>query len=407
MRNFCVRARIKYIDQIDITEKRILIRVDFNVPLDENRKVADDTRIQRSLPTIKYALDNNAKIILMSHLDSPKGKFKPELTLLPAAEHLSKIIGQEVVMAPDCIGPEVEKLVSEMQPKDILLLENLRFHSEEEKGDKDFGSKLAGLADVYIDDAFGVAHRSHASNVTIVDFFQKFGGGFLMRDEIEYFRKVIGNPERPVIAIIGGAKVSGKLNFLENLIRKVDKIIIGGGMAFTFLKAQGCDVGESLVEDDLIETARRIIDEGRKEKKLYLPVDCVAADKFHPQAATKITPVQKIPSGWMGLDIGPATEKLFSEVLNDAKTIVWNGPMGVFEMDAFSAGTRAMVKMVAESPALTIVGGGDTDVAIHKWNATDKISYISTGGGAFIEILEGRPLPSIKALDQNSRKTNG
>jgi len=393
---------IKYVDQIDLRGKRVLIRVDFNVPLDESRNITDDTRIQRSLPTINYALSKGAKVILMAHLGRPKGKVILELSLAPVANYLSETLKKDVALAPDCIGPEVEKLVSEMKPKDIVLLENLRFHSEEEKGDKAFGRKLAELADVYINDAFGVAHRAHASNVTVVEFVKEFGGGFLMRDEIEYFRKLIENPDRPLVAIVGGAKVSGKLYVLESLIRKVDKIIIGGGMAFTFLKARGFEVGKSLVEDDLIGTARRIIDSARERKEtLYLPVDCVVADKFDPRAATKTVPVHEIPPEWMGLDIGPATAILFSEALYDAKTIVWNGPMGVFEMDLFSSGTRAMVEAVAASSALTIVGGGDTDVAVHKWNATDKISYISTGGGAFIEMMEGKALPAITALGRN------
>jgi phosphoglycerate kinase len=324
------------------------------------------------------------------------------LSLSPIAKYLSRILKKEVPLAPDCIGPDVEQMVSEMKPKDILLLENLRFHPEEEKNDNDFGCKLAGLTDVYINDAFATAHRAHASNVAIIESVQEFGAGFLMKNEIEYFRKAMENPDRPLIAIVGGAKVSGKLNALENLIQKVDKVIIGGGMAFTFLKAMGFEVGKSLVEDDLIETAQRIMDSAREQKiKFYLPVDCVAADKLDPQASTKITPVHEIPPGWMGLDIGPATEKLFAEALQDAKTIIWNGPMGVFEMDAFSRGTLTMVSLVAESPALTIVGGGDTDVAVHKGNAADKISYISTGGGAFIEMLEGKDLPAITALEKN------
>jgi phosphoglycerate kinase len=393
---------IKYIDQIDLKGKKVLIRVDFNVPLNENKDITDDTRIRSALPTINHALNNDAKVILMSHLGRPKGKVRPELSLLPVAKHLSKVLQKNVPLAPDCIGPEVEKMVSELKPKDVLLLENLRFHPEEEKNDKDFGRKLANLADVYINDAFATAHRAHASNVAIIEFVQEYGAGFLMKNEIEYFRKAMESPDRPLVAIVGGAKVSGKLNALENLLQKVDKVLIGGGMAFTFLKAHGFEVGNSLVEDDLLETARRIMDNAYQRKiKLYLPVDCIAADKFDPQAKTITTPIQEIPPGWMGLDIGPATEKLFSEALHDARTIVWNGPMGVFEMEPFSNGTRTMVKIVAESDALTIVGGGDTDVAVHKWNAAEKISYISTGGGAFIEMLEGKALPAITALEKS------
>lgn len=392
---------IKYIDQMDLKGKRVLIRVDFNVPLDKNKNITDDTRIQSSLPTIKHALDQDARVILMSHLGRPKGKVNPEFSLQPVATYLSKILKKDVVFAPDCIGPEVEKMVSEMKPKDILLLENLRFHPEEEKNDHDFGRKLASIADVYLNDAFATAHRGHASNVAVIEFIKEAGVGFLMKDEIEYFRKAMENPERPLVAIMGGAKVSGKLDALENVIKKVDKVLVGGGMAFTFLKAKGYQVGKSLVEDDLIETAKRVMENAKeREVEFLLPVDCVAADKLDPQASTQITSVQDIPSEWMGVDIGPETQKLFSEALKGAKTIVWNGPMGVFEMDLFSKGTQAMVSAVAASSALKIVGGGDTDVAVHKWNAADKMSYISTAGGAFIEMLEGKALPAITALDR-------
>jgi len=391
---------VRNIDQIELNEKRVLIRVDYNVPLDGSQKITDDTRILRSLPTIKYALSKNAHVILMSHLGRPKGRVLPELSLAPVAKRLSDALNQNVVLAPDCIGPDVEQLVSQMKPKDVILLENLRFHVEEEAGDKGFARKLAEMADVYIDDAFGVGHRAHASNVTIVKFARQFGAGFLMRDEIEYIHKLIGDPKRPLVAVVGGAKVLSKLHILENLVRKVDKIIIGGAMAFTFLHAKGFEVGKSLVENDLVGTAWRIIDSARERReKFYLPVDCVVAEKFDPQAATKVVPVEEIPPEWMALDIGPATEILFAEALQDAKTIVWNGPMGVFEMDAFSRGTRAMIEIMAGSPALTIVGGGDTDVAVEKWHATYKMSYISTGGGAFIEMLEGKTLPAVKALE--------
>ena len=392
---------IKYIDKIYLREKRVLIRVDFNVPLDKDKNITDDTRIRSSLPTINYAIKKGAKIILMSHLGRPKGKADPEYSLFPMAKCLSRVLQKKVTLAPDCIGPEVEKLVSAMQPSDILLLENLRFHPEEEKNDREFGRQLANLADVYINDAFGTAHRAHASNVAVVEFVREFGGGFLMKNEIEYFRKAMVEPARPLVAIMGGAKVSEKLAALENLIQKVDKIFIGGGMAFTFLKAKGYEVGKSLVEGELIETAKRIMEKANERRvEFLLPVDCVAADRIDPQASTKITSIQEIPPDWMGLDIGPATQVLFAESLKEAKTIVWNGPMGVFEMEPFSKGTFAMVRALAESSALTIVGGGDTDVAVHKLNVMDKISYISTGGGAFIEILKGKPLPAISVLER-------
>jgi len=392
---------IKYIDQINLEGKRVLIRVDFNVPLDKNKNVTDDTRIRMVLPTINYALEKNARIILMSHLGRPKGKVNPEFSLLPVAKHLTQVLGKEVIFAPDCIGPEVEKLVAQMKPKDIILLENLRFHPEEEKNDREFARKLAGLAEVYIDDAFATAHRGHASNAAITEFVTECGAGFLMKNEIEYFRRAMVNPERPLVALLGGAKVSDKLKALENLIEKVDSLLIGGGMAFTFLKTQGIEVGKSLVEDDLLETAKRVQEKAKGRKiQLLLPVDCVVADRLDPQAQIKTCSIKEIPSEWMGLDIGPETQRLFSEELKKARTIVWNGPMGVFEMEPFSKGTEAMVRAVAESSALTVVGGGDTDVAIHKWNAADKVSYISTGGGAFIEMLEGKELPGIVALDK-------
>lgn len=392
---------IKYIDKFNLRERKVLIRVDFNVPLDKHKNITDGTRIRSVLPTINYAIKKDAKIILMSHLGRPKGKPDPEFSLLPVAKKLSQVLKKKVILAPDCIGPEVEKLVSEMQPGDILLLENLRFHPEEEKNDREFGRELASLADVYINDAFGTAHRAHASNVAVVEFVKEYGGGFLLKNEIEYFQKAMVNPSRPLVAIIGGAKVSEKLAALENLIQKVDKIFIGGGMAFTFLMAQGYEVGKSLVDGESIETAKRVMAKAKERRvEFLLPVDCVAADKLDPQASTKITSIQEIPPEWMGLDIGPATQALFTESLAGAKTIVWNGPMGVFEMEPFSKGTFAMVKALAESSAFTIVGGGDTDVAVHKMNAADKVSFISTGGGAFIELLEGKPLPAISVLER-------
>ena len=391
---------IRYVDQIDLKGKRVLIRVDFNVPLDGNRSVTDDTRIRSALPTITYALERDAKVILMSHLGRPKGTVKPELSLAPVAKHLAAVMGQDVGFAPDCVGPEVEQLVAHMKPRDVLLLENLRFHPEEEKNDADFGRKLAALADVYLNDAFATAHRAHASNVAVLSAIADSGAGFLLKDEIEYFNKAMGNPARPLAALMGGAKVSGKLQALENVIQKVDKMLIGGGMAFTFLKAKGFDVGNSLVENDLIETAKKIMGLAQERNvKFLLPVDCVIAEKIDAQAATNVTSAENIPAGWMGLDIGPETEKLFAKALTDAKTIVWNGPMGVFELEPFSSGTEAMVQAVADSPALTIIGGGDSVTAVHKWHAADKMSYISTGGGAFLELLEGKTLPSFAALE--------
>ncbi|MCX7816442.1 MAG: phosphoglycerate kinase [Syntrophales bacterium] len=392
---------MKFIDQLDLKGKRVLCRFDYNVPLDAMQNITDDTRIRASLPTINYALDEGAKVIIISHLGRPKGKRKPELSLLPVCKRLSRLLQKEVKMANDCIGPEVEHLVESMKPGDVLMLENLRFHPEEEQNDDEFAKKLASLADVYIDDAFGNAHRAHASNVAITKFVKECAGGFLMKKELNYFQRCLENPARPFVAIIGGSKVSDKLATLINLITKVDKMIIGGGMAFTFLKAQGYEVGRSIVEDNLIPAAKEVMNKAKElGVRFYLPVDCVMAENMSPNAETKIVPIQEMNANWMGLDIGPATITLFTEALSNAKTIVWNGPMGVFEIDAFSRGTSALVHSIANSYAITIVGGGDTDVAVHKTGESDKITYISTGGGAFLELLEGKKLPAVAALEK-------
>jgi phosphoglycerate kinase len=392
---------MKYIDDFDLREKRVLFRFDFNVPLDENSHIVDDVRIRAALPSINYALDERAKIILISHLGRPKGKYVDKLSLNPVARRLSRLLGKDVILAKDCIGNEVKHLIDTMKPGCIVMLENLRFHKEETDNDDDFAKELAGFADVYIDDAFGNAHRSHASNVGITKYIDDCGLGFLMKKELNYFSKTLENPFRPFVAIVGGSKVSDKLQALGNLVRKVDKMIIGGGMAFTFLKAMGYEIGTSIVEDDLIDTAYQGIEIAKKlGVKLYLPVDCVIAESMDPKAVTKIVPLQEIDPNWMGLDIGPATIALFREALFDAKTIVWNGPMGVFEIDAFSRGTFAMAHAVANSHALTIVGGGDTDVAIHQAGESDYITYISTGGGASLELLEGKKLPAIQAIEE-------
>jgi len=397
---------IRYIDEIEnLAGKKIFMRVDFNVPLDDNQNITEDTRIRAVLPSINYALDYKAKIILASHLGRPKGERKEKYSMAPAAKRLSRLLGKEVKLASDCIGDEVRAMIDAMQPGDVLMLENLRFYPGEEKNDLDFAKALVNDCDIYVNDAFAVSHRAHASVEAITGFFPVVAAGFLMKNEMNYFDKAMKNPIRPLVAILGGAKVSGKIEVLENLCDKVDKIIIGGGMAFTFLKALGYNVGKSLVEEDLIETALRTYEKARsKGIKFYLPVDCVVADQFNPAAETKVTTIQEIPEGWMALDIGPATVTLFSEALQNAKTIVWNGPMGVFEMDAFSRGTFAMVSAVANSYALTIVGGGDTDVAVHRAGEYAKISYISTGGGAFLELLEGKKLPGIKVLEEKGHQ---
>lgn len=393
---------IRYIDDIgDLRGKKVFIRVDFNVPLDENQNITEDTRIRAVLPTINYALDAGAAVILASHLGRPKGERKPKYSMAPAAKRLSRFLGKEVQLAPDCIGDEVKGMVDASQPGDVLMLENVRFYEGEEKNDENFAKALANGCDIYINDAFAVSHRAHASVEAITRFFPVAAAGFLMKNEINYFEKAMNNPIRPLVAILGGAKVSGKLEVLENLMNKVDKIVIGGGMAFTFIKALGYSVGKSLVDESLIETARKTYELARqKGVKFYLPVDCVVADRFMPEAETKVTTIQEIPDEWMALDIGPATVALFTETLQNAKTIIWNGPMGVFEMDAFSRGTYAMVTAVANSYALTIVGGGDTDSAVHRAGEFAKISYISTGGGAFLELLEGKKLPGIKVLEE-------
>ena len=394
---------IRYIDELGVLQgKKVFIRVDFNVPLDENQNITEDTRIRAVLPTINYILDGGAAVVLASHLGRPKGERKPKYSMAPAAIRLSRFLGKEVRLAPDCIGEEVRKLVGAMQPGEVLMLENVRFYEGEEKNDENFAKDLANGCDIYINDAFAVSHRAHASVEAITRFFPIVAAGFLMKNEINFFDKAMYNPIRPLVAILGGAKVSGKLEVLENLINKVDKIIIGGGMAFTFIKALGYNIGKSLVDDSLIDTARKTYELARnKGIKFYLPVDCVVADQFKPEAETKVTTIQEIPEGWMALDIGPATVALFTEALQNAKTIIWNGPMGVFEMDAFSRGTYAMVSAVANSYALTIVGGGDTDSAVHRAGEFAKISYISTGGGAFLELLEGKKLPGIKVLEDH------
>ncbi len=392
--------RLKFISEMNITGKTILIRVDLNVPLDEDQNITDDTRIRAILPTIDYALDENAKIILASHMDRPQGKVVPEFSMAPVAKRLKRLLQKEVLLAPDCVGEEVKNLVSKMNGGDIMLLENLRFHPGEEQNDDEFARELAGLAEVYINDAFAVAHRAHASVVAITKFVSICGAGFLMKNELNYFYRAMEDPARPFAAIIGGAKVSSKIPAIENLMDRVDKLIIGGAMANTFLKVIYPDVGtQSLVEEDLVEKARSIMRKARDRGiKFYLPVDCVVANKFDPKAETKIATVQEVPEDWMIVDIGPATSSLFAEALQDAKTIIWNGPMGAFEIDAFSRGTYQMVNTVANSYSLTIVGGGDTDVAINKAGESSRITYISTGGGAFLQLLEGAELPGIKAL---------
>lgn len=373
--------------------------MDFNVPLDDKGNITDDTRIRSVLPTINYALDEKAMIILASHLGRPNGKRVDEMSLAPTAKRLGRLLEKDVTFVRDCIGEETARTVGAMKPGDIVLLENLRFHPGEEENSDEFGSALGSLADVYINDAFATAHRKHASNVAVVGHVKEFAAGLLMKKELNYFYRVLDAPLRPLVAVVGGKKIAGKVGALASLCEKVDKLILGGGMALTFYKALGYEVGRSFTDDTMLDEALGVIDAARAKKiKFYMPVDFVVADDFSPSAETKVVTYQEIPEKWMALDIGPATVRLFSEALQNAKTIIWNGPMGVFEMDAFSRGTFAMVSIVANSYALTIVGGGDTDVAVHRASEFAKMSYISTGGGAFLEILENKDLPAIKAL---------
>ena len=394
-----MNLRKQTIEDVNLRNKRVLIRADFNVPLDDALQITDDTRIRSTLPTINRGVDEGAKVILCSHLGRPKNQSDLKLSLAPVAKRLQRLLGKEVAFAPDCIGPAAEALVAKMKPGDVLLLENLRFHAEEEKNDPAFSVALASLTDVYINDAFGAAHRAHASIVGVPKFVKESAAGYLLKKEVEYLEGAVANPMRPFVAILGGAKVSGKIGVIENLGKRVDKVIIGGGMAFTFIKAMGMEIGSSLVEDDMLDFARGIQEHAMSRGvKFYLPVDCVVAASREPGAETKLIPVQEIPKGWYGLDIGPASVKLFSEAVQNAKTILWNGPMGMFETDAYSRGTFSLAHAVANAYALTIVGGGDTALAVHRAGESESMSFISTGGGAALELLEGKELPGLAAL---------
>jgi len=385
----------KTVKDIDLKGKRVIMRVDFNVPMDKG-VVTDDKRIKASLPTVNYVLEQGASLILMSHLGRPKGGPDPEFSLKPASEILAGHLGKPVQMAPDCVGPEVEKMAKALKPGEVLMLENTRFHPEEEKNDLELAKKMAALAEVYVNDAFGSAHRAHSSTEGIARFLPAVSG-FLMEQELEYLGRAVSNPERPYIAILGGAKISDKILVVETLLKKCDKLIIGGGMANTFLAAKGFNMQDSLVEAVSIETAKAIM--AKTGDKLILPVDAVIADKFEAEATSQVVDTDKIPAGWRMMDIGPKSIALFKSALQGAKLIVWNGPMGVFEMPKFAEGTFAMANLLAESGATTVIGGGDSASAVKKAGVAKQMTHVSTGGGASLEFLEGKELPGVAALN--------
>jgi phosphoglycerate kinase len=395
---------LKTLKDLDIDGKRVFIRCDFNVPKDEFGNITDDRRIRSALQTIRYCIDRDCKIILASHYERPEpGKYEEKFSLVPVAKRLHSLlkIKRDIFMAEDVVGPDAQAKAVALGAGDVLLLENLRYEAGETANDEGFAKQLADFADIYINDAFGACHRKHASIYAITKFFdaEHKAAGFLMAKEINFFSKVLEKPVRPFVAVVGGSKVSGKLQALTNLITKVDKVIIGGGMAFTFLKAHGHEVGNSLVEDDLLEEANNIVKKAKAlGVKFYLPVDVVAAAEFSENTTVKFLPVQEIPEDWMGLDIGPASSRLFREALNDAQTIMWNGPMGVYEMDRYSKGSMAMSNNIAQTHATTIVGGGDTADVVQRAGDADEMTFISTGGGASLKLIEGDTLPGIEAL---------
>ncbi|MGM0533253.1 MAG: phosphoglycerate kinase [Campylobacterota bacterium] len=393
--------RLRSIKELDIDNKAVLIRCDFNVPLDDFGNITDDRRIRSAMQTIRYCIDRDCKIILASHLGRPGGEFNAKYSLSPVAKRLHTLLKQEILMAKDVMGEDAQTKAKALQPGEILLLENLRFENGETKNNASMAKALAAMSDIYINDAFGVSHRAHASVEGITHHFddEHKAGGFLLQKEIEFFYQLLKKPVRPFVAIVGGSKVSGKLQALTNLLPKVDKLIIGGGMAFTFLKALGEDVGASLVEDELMDDALHIMEEAKRlGVKLYLPVDVVAAEKFSEDSVIKFVTAKEIPQNWMGLDIGPATVKLFSESLNDAQTILWNGPMGVYEMDKFAKGSTKLSHVVAGAHATTVVGGGDTADLVQRTGDDEEMTFISTGGGASLELLEGKTLPGVTNL---------
>lgn len=388
----------KTIEDIDVKGKKVIVRVDFNVPLDENRKITDDKRIVGALPTIKYLVDKGAKTILVSHLGRPKEGFEEKYSMKPTAERLGELLGKEVIMAKDVIGEDAKAKAAALKDGEVLMLENVRFHKEETKNDPAFAKELASMAEIYVNDAFGTAHRAHASTAGLADYLPAVCG-YLIQKEIEIMGKALSNPERPFVAILGGAKVSDKIAVIENLIDKVDTLIIGGGMAYTFFKAKGYNIGTSICEDDKVDLAKSLLEKAQsKGVKLLLPVDNVVGLEFKNDTEFKVVDSDSIPDGWMGMDIGPKTIEAYAAEIKNAKTVVWNGPMGVFEFSNFEKGTKEVARAVAESGSTSIIGGGDSAAAVEQLGFADKITHISTGGGASLEFLEGKVLPGIDVL---------
>ncbi|NLK52156.1 MAG: phosphoglycerate kinase [Syntrophomonadaceae bacterium] len=386
------------IQEIEVADKRVFVRVDFNVPVDENQEIVDDTRIRAALPTIQHLMDQGARIILASHFGRPKGEFKEKYSLRRVAQRLEELLGKKIFMASDCVGEEPKRLISQLKPGEIVLLENLRFYSGEEANDPAFARQLAELADIYVNDAFGAAHRAHASTAGMAAFLPA-AAGFLMQKEVKALSEVLTYPKRPFLAIIGGAKVSDKIKLLDNFLDKVDMLAVGGGMANTFFKAQGWEVGKSLVENDYLDFARHLMASApEKGVEFLLPVDVVVADRMAAEAQTKIVKPEAVPADWMILDIGPATVQLLEEVCQESRTVLWNGPMGVFELPPFAQGTTAVARILARTEAVTIIGGGDSAAAVEQAGVAEQITHISTGGGASLEFLEGRELPGVVAL---------
>ncbi len=390
----------KTIRDIDVAGKRVLVRVDFNVPLDENRKITDDRRIKAALPTINYLLEKGGRVILVSHLGRPRGQVVDKLRLDPVAERLSELLGRSVLKLDDSIGPDVEGAVAGMKDGDLILLENIRFYSEEEKNASDFSCKLAALADIYVNDAFGTAHRAHASTEGVAHYIKPAVAGFLMEKELDYLGRSLENPERPFVAVLGGAKVSDKIPVIENLLNKVDTLLIGGGMAYTFLYSLGHQVGRSLLEADKVEMAAELLRKAKEKKVvLLLPVDVVITSELTEDAETHVVDIDKIPEDMMAADIGQETVRMFGDMIRTARTVIWNGPMGVFEMKPFAEGTRKIAEAMAECKGTTIIGGGDSAAAVEQMGYAEQMSHISTGGGASLEFLEGKELPGVAVLD--------